>query len=102
MVAKVKHNVMHGYFFIGLLEEIELSLKFLELKMPQFLSGVLDVYRGPIGQQTTYTSSTAYNYTISDEVRNYLSTGPLKYSADVYKFIESVFWQKLRANGLQQ
>ena len=63
-------------------------------------SGALDVYRGPIGQMATYNSSTAYNYTISDEVRTYLGTGPLKYSADVYKFIESVFWQKMRANGV--
>ena len=38
MVATVKRNILKGYYFIGLLEEIELSLEFLEHKMPQFLS----------------------------------------------------------------
>ena len=69
--------------------------------MPQFLNGILEIYQGPVGKGTTYTSSTAYNYTIGDDIRNYLSTGPLKYSVDVYKFIKSLFWQKIRANKIR-
>ena len=101
MVETVKHNILNNYFIVGLLEEIELTLKLMETKMPEFLSGVLDVYRGPIGRQSTYTSATAFNYTITEEVREYLSNGPLKYSVDVYSFISSLFWDKIRANNIK-
>ena len=101
MVEIVKTNILNHYYIVGLLEEMELTLKLMESKMPQFLNGVLEVYKGPVGQGTTYTSSTAYNYTIDEDVRNYLSTGPLKYSVDVYKFITSLFWQKIRANKIR-
>ena len=101
VVETVKNNVLRHYYIVGLLEELELTLKLLELKLPGFLTGVLDVYKGPVGQQTTYTSSTAFNYTISDEVRNYLSSGPLKHSVDVYQLIKTLFWQKVRANNVR-
>ena len=99
-MTKVKNNALKNYYLIGLLEEFELTLKLFEAKMPSFLTGVLDVYRGPIGKQATYASATAFNYTISDEVRTFLSTGPLKHSVDVYQFIVALFWEKVRANNV--
>ena len=95
-----RSNAMANYYLIGLLEEFELTLKLFETKMPAFLSGILDVYKGPIGQQATQASATAFNYTISDEVRTFLSTGPLKHSVDVYQFIAALFWEKVRANNV--
>jgi hypothetical protein len=34
LVAQIKRNVLQGYFVIGILEEIELSLKLMELMLP--------------------------------------------------------------------
>ena len=100
MVETIKQHILKEYYIIGLLEELDLSFLLMETKLPDYLKGALEVYRGPIGQKSTYTSSTAYNYTVSDEVRSYLSRGPLRHSVDIYEFIKALFWQKIKANNI--
>ena len=53
-----------------------------------------------MGQVWTNNSATAYNYTVSDTARNYLKRGPLRHSMDVYNFIRSIFFARIRAYGL--
>ena len=100
MVETIKHNVLKEYYIIGLLEELELTFLLMESKLPEYFRGVLEVYNSPVGEGSSYRSSTAHNYTISDDVRDYLSQGPLKHSVDIYEFVRTIFWQKIRANNI--
>jgi len=100
MVETIKNNVLREYYFIGILEEFELSLKLMEVLAPEFMTGIVDIYRGPIGQTATVNSSTSFNYTVTEEARQFLAKGPLKHSVDVYNFITALFWQNVRAHNL--
>ena len=101
LVDKIKHNVLREYYVIGILEEMDLSMKLMELMMPTFFTGIFDAYKGPVGQEWTNNSATSVHYNVSAESRKYLSTGPLTYSMDVYNFIKSIFWQRIKAYGLK-
>lgn len=45
-LQKAKANVEQHYAVVGVLEELELSLKVLEKYVPLFFDGALDVYKG--------------------------------------------------------
>ena len=102
MVETIKNNVLKEYFLIGILEEFELSLKLMEMMLPEYMTGIVEIYKSPIGQGATINSSTSYNYTVSDQTRKYLAKGPMKHSVDVYNFIKALFWQKVKAHGLYE
>ena len=101
MLEKIKNNILHKYYVIGLLEEMDLSLKLMELMIPNYFTGLFDAYKGPVGQKWTEKSATAFDYNISAEAREYLSQGPLSLSMDIYNFISAIFWERIKAHGLK-
>ena len=74
----VKKNILNGYFLIGILEDFENTLKLMEKLLPDYMKGIVDVYNSPVGQHVTETSATSHNTTVSNEVRDYLSTERVK------------------------
>ena len=69
----VKNNILNGYFLIGILEEFENTLKLFEKLLPDYLTGIVDIYNSPVGQQVSQSSATSHNTTVSNQVRDYLS-----------------------------
>ena len=69
----VKKNILNGYFLIGILEDFENTLKLMEKLLPDYMKGIVDIYKSPVGQHVTETSATSHNTTVSNEVRDYLS-----------------------------
>ena len=44
-LERAKNNLDENYSVVGILEDIELSLKVLELKLPKFFSGVSELFQ---------------------------------------------------------
>ena len=42
----IKVNVASNYFVIGILEEMDLSMKLFELMMPNYFRGLFNAYKG--------------------------------------------------------
>ena len=101
LVEKIKHNVLREYYVVGILEEMDLTMKLFELMMPNYFAGLLDTYQGPVGTMWTNNSATAFHYNVSTESRQYLAKGPLRHSMDIYNFIKAIFLQRIKAFGLQ-
>ena len=74
----VKKNILNGYFLIGILEDFENTLKLMEKLLPDYMKGIVDIYKSPVGQHVTETSATSHNTTVSNEVRDYLSKERVK------------------------
>ena len=74
----MKKNILNGYFLIGILEEFEKTLKLMEKLLPDYMKGIVDIYKSPVGEQVTQTSATSHNTTVSNEVRDYLSKDRVK------------------------
>ena len=65
-----------------------------------YLTGIYDAYMGPVGKLWTNNSATSIHYEISKKSRDYLAKGPLRRSMDVYAFIRSLFWARVKAFNL--
>lgn len=45
MYKKTRERVLNDYFFIGLLEHLEESLQALELLLPKYFKGAVEIYK---------------------------------------------------------
>lgn len=46
-LERAKQNVLENYLLVGILEELEDVLLLFERLLPQYFTGVVDIYKGP-------------------------------------------------------
>jgi len=96
-----RHNILHNYFAIGIMEDFELTLTLFEKMIPSFFSGAQAAYQSKLVQTKRDSSKTAaHKSTFSNSTRKFLEEGPLRYEMDLYNLIKSVFNQRLTDYGL--
>ena len=124
-----RHNILHNYYAIGLMEDFELTLTLFEKMIPSFFSGAQAAYQSKLVQtkagfqivkmehsnwltnkkrahnlKTNFkrdsSKTAAHKSTFSNSTRKFLEEGPLRYEMDLYNLIKSVFNQRLTEYGL--
>lgn len=64
-MQNAKRNVEKYYSVIGVLEEMDITLKVLENYIPRFFTGANQVYYGKYQYQFIFTLNTVFRYVIS-------------------------------------
>ena len=68
---KAKNNIQHSYQVIGVLENINMTLKVLEVKMPEYFSDATDIYYQDVAVKSARNSN-AGKPVISSKVKGLL------------------------------
>ena len=82
-LKKAKYNVEKHYFFVGVVDRMEETLKLLEYLLPQFYKGALDLYKKTGGPRNIRFH---FQPKLSDEGTAYLKN-LLEYNYDFYNFV---------------
>jgi len=98
-LERAKKHVLHNYFVIGILEDIENTLSLLERMIPSVFTGAPEIYE-KIGDQILNQTMTAKKGTISEHSRRKLEQGPLRYQVDLYNLIKALYQEKLHKYGI--
>lgn len=96
-VQKAKQNVEQKYFAVGVLEELEDFLKFLEYGLPAFFEGSRDILGSKIANDT-YTLS---KKSLSDEALHIFMENPsIQLEYELYYFVRDLLHSKMVALNL--
>ena len=103
-MSKAKWNVEHNYQVVGLLERIEDTLKLLEVQMPEFFKGALEIYKTEALKKVSNASKSINpgDDTVPKDVRDKITDKKLKYEMMVYQHAEKIFDQKMAKAGLKK
>lgn len=72
-----------------------------EKMLPEYYAGAVEASQTP-EQQKQRASTRSTNPGFRNETRHALETGVLRYEVDIYKFIKSLFYEKLNYYGIPQ
>ena len=86
-----KQLILNEYFTIGILEQLEKSLKLFSSLMPEIYSGANEVLKTEVIQMKATSSSSKVSTTISANTRSWLESTHFKYDIDLYKFVVAKF-----------
>jgi len=98
---KTRERVLNDYFFIGLLEHLEESLQALELLLPRYFKGAVEIYKTEQIQRQSKTTITNNKKEISEKTKKYFEQGPLKYEKKLYDFTKNIFKERLNSLGIE-
>lgn len=88
-------------YHLGVLEELELSLKLFSTLMPDIFSNMNGVLQTEEVKKAIRNSKSVKNHTVSDEVYHQLAVGPFKYEVDLYNFIKNRFYDYVKLLKLE-
>jgi hypothetical protein len=93
--TKAKEHIDHDYTFVGISEEFELSVKYLEKVLPQFFSGASKLYAQLPRERVTSHASDE----LTEHIKQIFSTDPCNWAnLEIYKYTTQQFHKKV--NGL--
>lgn len=99
--AMAKSQAMRSFFAIGVLEQFEDSLKMFETILPNFYFGVSQIWKSDFLQSKRNSTKTRNRRDLSNDGRNFMMMGPLKWESDLYFFIRAMFNEKLRKLNIE-
>lgn len=91
-----KINVLRNFFAVGILEQFVDTLKTFEAILPNYYSGVLDIWNSQMLQEKRNRTKTLNRKELSNHSREFLMKGPLKWETDLYIFVRALFNERLR------
>ena len=94
--------MLHRYAFVGLTEEMELSVRMLETLLPRFFRGATHVLQ-KIGGAHGSQGASHYAASVSDasvKVLKELSHGEFDKEVAFYEAAKAHFWQHVRSKGM--
>ena len=94
IIEFTKHQILHEYFVVGVLEQFEDTLELFEFLMPKFYNGALDVWRSNTIQNTRNQTKSLNKNKLSDESMAKLRQ-LLYWEIDLYDFVRGLFNAKL-------
>ncbi|CAG5105830.1 Oidioi.mRNA.OKI2018_I69.chr1.g2491.t2.cds [Oikopleura dioica] len=91
-----KINVLRNFYAVGILEQFVDTLKTFEIILPNYYSGVLDIWNSSMMQEKRNKTKTLNRKELSSHSREFLMKGPLKWETDLYIFVRALFNERLR------
>jgi hypothetical protein len=106
-----KINVLRNFYAVGILEQFVDTLKSFEAMLPNYYSGVLDIWNSQskslipdqvvlvifsVLQEKRNRTKTVNSTELSNQSREFLMKGPLKWETDLYIFVRALFNERLR------
>uniref|UniRef100_H2ZJG2 Sulfotransferase n=1 Tax=Ciona savignyi TaxID=51511 RepID=H2ZJG2_CIOSA len=89
-VEKAKQNIKKNYVFVGILEDLDNSLKIMEAILPSYFNDALHVYHNPENERMKHETHTRNKKDTSTAARDFLkSETSLKLEYDLYEFVKS-------------
>ena len=110
-----KINVLRNFYAVGILEQFVDTLKSFEAMLPNYYSGVLDIWNSQskslipdqvvlvifsVLQEKRNRTKTVNSTELSNQSREFLMKGPLKWETDLYIFVRALFNERLRSYNI--
>lgn len=95
-----KISLLHKIYAIGILEELNITLKLFETVMPEFFSGAVEIQKSGVLEKVKESSQSIGKVTLSAENRKILENRMLRYEMDYYFFARQVFDQEIKKYGI--
>ena len=95
-VASAKERLVHDYHVIGILEQFEDTLELFEVMMPRYYKDALKVWKSDSVQNTRDQTQSLNKTELSQEAKDKLRSGILKYEYDLYQFTRALFNARLQ------
>lgn len=92
---RAKRIIAQKFYVVGVLEHFQATLALFEKMLPEYYAGAPEVSQMP-EQEKQRNSSKSSNPGFSNSTRDALERGVLRYEADIYNLIKSLFYQKLK------
>jgi len=87
-LEQAKRNVEQKFLFVGVLEELPLSLKILEKLLPRYFAGAHDLSQADASQKMKEETVTLQKQPASEKTREFLMTETsLMYEYELYNFV---------------
>ncbi|XP_004227334.4 heparan sulfate 2-O-sulfotransferase 1-like [Ciona intestinalis] len=96
-----KRHLVEDYHVVGILEQFEDTLNMLEMMLPSYFKGAVQVWKSKDVQYIQEVTKTLSRKSVSPETRDYLEQGPLKQEVTLYKFARKLFNEKLLKLGIE-
>ena len=96
----IKNKILNSYLTVGILEELEDSLKLFERLMPNLFKDVFTVMAGEDVLTSIKHSKSVRSDKMSNHTFEYLCKRAFRYEVDVYKFLVARFKMQLEKFGL--
>ena len=92
-----KNLILNEYFTIGLLEDLDTSLRLFERIMPDVFGGVVDVFMNDEKVKDTIMSTKTRNRgKVSDEIRVVMEKTVFNYEMDLFNLVQYKFYQQVK------
>ena len=104
LVEQSKYSLLYNFYTVGILENFSKTLKLFEYLMPEVFSGVGEVANSraiAVVRNNTKSIQVSEDSKLSEENKEVLRKGALKYETDLYNFGKAIFEQQLRKYGLE-
>jgi len=95
-----RKRLLDDYFFVGILEHFEETLRVLEKILPQYFDGAVEVWKSEQIQKKQQLTKTMNRKEMSPATREFYLNGPMKYEAKLYDFALNMFKARLSAEGI--
>merc|ERR1712110_179113 len=79
ILERAKAAILNTYYVVGILEEFDNTLKLLEKMLPEYYSGAFDLSKSKQLQKAKDKTATLSYPKMSNESRQVLMNGPLRY-----------------------
>lgn len=97
-----KHKILNEYFVVGILEELDKTLKLLEIVLPRYFSRAVKIYQEEEGvAKTVNKTKTLDRSYVSEEARTFLEHKYFKYEMDLYQFVKFKLYKQFEVFGVQ-
>merc|ERR1711972_154259 len=99
-MEKAKHNLEAFFYTFGILEQWDDTLALLESMLPTVYKDVQRVWRTNRIQAIRNSTKSVHTKKMSQESRDWLINGPLKWDYELYTYGRFIFNERLRQFGL--
>lgn len=96
-----KKRLVEDFYVVGVLEQFNDTLRIFERLMPQWFDYSFEALSTDFTQEAILRTKTKNKIHMSEQVKQYFTTGPLKYDMDLYQFGRALFNRQLNAVGLK-
>lgn len=95
-----KKHIIQDYYMIGILEHFDETLDLFDIMLPEFFSGAKAASKTDLVQGKQESTKTHGNAGYSNETREILEKGVLRYEMDLYYLCKAVFFKRLEYHGI--
>ncbi|CAK8694315.1 unnamed protein product [Clavelina lepadiformis] len=89
-VDKAKENIKKHYVFVGILEDLDTSLRLLEAILPKYFKNALNIYHNPENERLKFETHTKNKKKTSEAAKEFLKTQTsIKLEYDLYVFVQN-------------